>query len=114
MTVKMQQDNFSIRQGDTATRVLTVLDTDDVAVNITGATLRLHIRAKGSTTDAITAPTLSLTTPASGIATLTISATDTATLSAATTYLYEIEMVDSGGAITTPLDGLLYVQEDRG
>lgn len=110
----MSQVNYTVKQGDTFTRTLTITDAAGVAVNITGATLRLHIRAKGSTTDAITAPTLTLTTPASGIATLTISATDTATLSAATTYLYEIEMVDSGGAITTPLDGLLYAQEDRG
>lgn len=114
MTVKMQIDNFSIRQGDTATRVLTVLDTDDVAVNITGATLTCHIRAKGSTTDAIAAPTLALTTPASGITTLTISAALSATLSAATTYLYEVEMVDSDAAVSTPFQGLLYVQEDRG
>jgi len=110
----MTQVNFTAKQGDTLTRTVTITDADGVAVNITGATLTLHIRAKGSTSDAITAPTLSLTTPASGIATMTISATDTALLSAATTYLFEIEMVDSGGAITTPLDGLLYVQEDRG
>lgn len=110
----MSQVNYTVKQGDTFTRTVTITDANDVAVNITGATLRLHIRAKGSTTDAITAPTLSLTTPASGIATMTISATDTATLSAATTYLYEVEMVDSGGAITTPLDGLLYVQADLG
>lgn len=110
----MSQVNYTVKQCDTFTRTVTITDADGVAVNITGATLRLHIRAKGSTTDAITAPTLTLTTPASGIATMIISASDTATLSAATTYLYEIEMVDSGGAITTPLDGLLYVQEDRG
>ncbi len=110
----MSQVNYTVKQGDTFTRTVTITDASDVAVNITGATLRLHIRAKGSTTDAITAPTLTLTTPASGIATMVISASDTATLSAATTYLYEIEMVDSGGAITTPLDGLLYVQADLG
>ncbi len=110
----MSQANFTVRQGDTFTRTVTITDADGLPVNITGATLTLHVRAKGASVDAIAAPTLTLTTPASGIATLVISATLTATLSAATTYLYEIEMVESGGAITTPLEGLLYVQEDRG
>ncbi len=67
----------------------------------------------GATTDALTA-TLALTTPLSGIATLTLTDTQTATLTAGLTYTYEIEVVDAGGLITTPVEGLALATEDWG
>lgn len=97
-----------IKVGDDYSKTLTVSDDDGVAINITGATLTLHLRAPGATTDALTA-TLALTTPLSGIATLTLTDTQTATLTAGLTYRYEITLTDSGGLISTPVEGLALV-----
>jgi hypothetical protein len=49
-----------IKVGDDYSKVLTVTDSAGAAVNLTGATLTLHLRAPGATTDALTA-TLTLT-----------------------------------------------------
>lgn len=107
--------NITIRQGDDVSRVLTITDDAGAALDITGATLTFHLRAPGATTDAITpAPPLTLTTPASGIATLVLTDTQTAALSAGVVYGYEVELVDGTGLVSTPVYGLCYVQEDGG
>ena len=96
---------LNIKVGDDYSKVLTVTDSAGTAIDITGATLTLHLRAPGAAADALTA-TLSLTTPASGIATLTLTDTQTATLTAGLTYLYEITLTDATGLISTPVEGL--------
>lgn len=107
--------NLSIKHGDDCSRVLTVTDDSGAAVNLTGCTLTFHLRAQGADEDAIDpAPTLTLTTPLSGIATLVLTDTQTATLTARRTYRYEVEMLDGTGLITTPVEGLCYVSEDYG
>lgn len=107
--------NLTVRQGDTFTKVLTVTAENGVAINLTGSSLTFHLRAQNSTTDAITpAPTLALTTPLSGIATLTLTAAQTAALTERKTYLYEIEVSDALSNITTPVEGLCYVETDLG
>jgi hypothetical protein len=107
--------HISVKQGDTYISPLTITDDDGAIINLTGATLTFHVRAYGATTDAITpAPTLALTAPTQGIATLTLTAAQTATLAAARTYRYEVEVVDSLSNITTPVQGLCYAQEDLG
>jgi hypothetical protein len=104
-----------IKAGDDYSKVLTVTDADGGAVDLTGTTLTFHLRAPGGTTDAITpAPTLALTTPASGIATLALTDTQTAALTAGLTYTYEVEMVDGTGLISTPVEGLALVTGDLG
>jgi hypothetical protein len=106
---------LTIKQGDDFSKVLTITDDDGVALDITGATLTFHLRAPGATTDAITpAPTLTLTTPASGIATLALTDTQTAALTAGRTYTYEVELVDGTGLISTPVEGLALVTGDWG
>jgi hypothetical protein len=107
--------NLTCKQGDTFTKVLTVTDDNGLAIDLTGATLTFHLRAPWATTDAITpAPTLALTTPAQGIATLTLTAAQTAALTARASMTYEIELVDALGNITTPVEGLCYVGADLG
>lgn len=106
---------LTIKVGDDFSKTLTITDAAGDAVDITGCTLTFHLRAPGATTDAITpAPTLSLTTPASGIATLALTDTQTATLTGGRTYKYEVEMVDGTGLISTPVEGLAYIAEDIG
>lgn len=106
---------LTIKQGDDLSRTLTITDDDGNALDITGATLTFHLRAPGATVDAITpAPALTLTTPASGIATLALTDTQTGALTAGTTYRYEVEMTDGTGLISTPVEGLALVTADIG
>lgn len=106
-------DNFSVKQGDTTTKVLTVTDDNGVVVNLTGATLTAHLRLPNVATDALS-QALVLTTPAAGIATLTLTSAQTAALAALRSYTIEVELVDALGNITTPIDGLVYVGSDLG
>lgn len=106
---------ITLHQGDTYTNILTVTDAAGAPIDLTGATLTFHLRARGGTAGAIDpAPTLALTTPAAGVATLTLTAAETATLTAAGRYRYEVELVDAFGNVTTPVEGLLYVEADIG
>lgn len=103
---------LTIKRGDDYSRTLTVTDDAGDALDITGCALAFHLRAPGASADAIDpAPTLALTTPASGIATLTLTDTQTATLTAGRTYRYEVEMTDGTGLISTPIEGLALVTE---
>lgn len=105
--------NLSIKSGDTFTETLTVTDDAGAAIDITGAALTFHLRAQGAVADTLS-QALVLTTPLAGLATLTLSAAQTAGLTARTTYRYEVECVDATSAVTTPVQGLCYVGEDFG
>lgn len=106
---------ITIRQGDDYSTPLTITDASGAASNITGCTLTFHLRTPGSSTDAIDpAPTLTLTTPASGIATLVLTDTQTAALTAWTDYRYEVSLVDGTGLISTPVYGMCFVVGDGG
>lgn len=79
----------------------TVTDEDDTAVDITGMTVRFVVARRVdstpvlSTEDSPQTATYALTTPASGIFTVTLDAADTAGLSG--NYRFEAEVEDSGG-----------------
>jgi hypothetical protein len=106
---------ITLRQGDDYSKVLTITNDSGTAIDITGATLTFHLRAPGATTDAITpAPTLTLTTPASGIATLVLTNVQTAALTADSDMRYEIEVVDATAKVSTPVYGLCFVQGGGG
>lgn len=103
--------DFTIQQGETWTRQIT-WDIDGTAVNITGYTGRMYL--KRDYTDTATAFELTtgngritLTTPASGIFTLSISSTSTDTLSGE--YVYDLEMESGGGVVTVLLRGSISV-----
>lgn len=106
------RSDISIKQGDTYTRVLTVTDASGTAINITGASLTFALKQyMGSV---VLTSSLALTTPASGIATLELSAAQTAALTAERIYRYEVEVVDAQSKITTPVEGLAVVTGDIG
>ena len=106
-----------MRWGESAVWVVTVTDADGAPVNITGATM--SFTAKWAATDADTAKVFQktvgagiiLTAPASGIATVTLAVTDTATLPPGRTALlmYDWKMSLSG-LTTTVAFGTLLVQ----
>lgn len=102
-----------IKSGDTFVKTLTVTDDAGAVINLTGATLTLHVRAPNGAVD-ILSQVLALTTPAAGLATLTLSAAQTASLTALTAFRYEVEAIDAAGAVTTPVEGILFVRADRG
>ncbi len=99
-----------IEQGATWERILTWKDSAGTAINNTGMTARMHLRR--SYEDAV--ESYALTTEngrivlggANGKITLTISATDTATMTGV--YLYDLEIVN-GAVVTRLMKGSLSV-----
>jgi hypothetical protein len=104
--------NLTVRQGDTVTKVLTVADAGQ-PTDLTTAAVTFHLRLPNSTTDSL-AQSLTLTNAPGGVATLTLTAAQTAALPALRTLRYEVECVDAIGNVTTPVAGLCYIGEDSG
>ena len=106
---------LSIPVGYDFEQSLTVTDNDGDAIDLTGSTVTFHVWAFGSSDDTIDpAPTLTLVTPASGIARLTLTDTQTATLTPRTTYRYGVRILDATGLYTPPVYGLVYAADIPG
>jgi len=108
--------NPIIEQGITWVRVITWTDSDDIPVNITGYTVRMQIRENADDEETIvdistTEGSIALTTPASGIFTITLSATVTATLTF-NRAIYDIEMVAPAGTVTRLLQGAVRLSKE--
>jgi hypothetical protein len=105
------QYDLCIPQGATFSRVIR-WKADGSNVNLTGYTARAQIRPTPSSATT----TLALTTENSRIAlggtagtiTLSISATDTAAITAGR-YVYDLELVSAGGIVTRLLQGVVTV-----
>jgi hypothetical protein len=98
---------LNIPKGYDYEQQLTVTDGDGNAINLTGCTVTFHIYAPGAASEAITpAPTLTPVTPASGIAKVVLTDTQTATLTVGTFYRYGVKILDGTGLITPPVYGL--------
>ena len=102
---------FEIRQGSTVRRNF-ALSIDDNPVNLTGYTARMQIRATAEASTAL----IELTTEngrialggTAGTITLTISATDTAALTAGRA-VYDLELVAANGTVTNLLGGVVTI-----
>lgn len=107
----VQTYDFCIPAGATFLRVIRY-KADGANVNLTGYTARMQIRP----TAASATTTLSLTTEngrialggTAGTITLSISATDTAAITAGR-YVYDLELVSAGGIVTRLLQGVVTV-----
>jgi hypothetical protein len=103
-----------IEQGATYSQVITYKD-NGVAVNLTGYTARMQVR---STLESATT-VVELTTAngrialggAAGTITLTISATDTAALTAGR-GVYDLELVSGSGIVTRLLQGVATISRN--
>jgi hypothetical protein len=103
--------DLCIPQGATFTRTIRY-KADGANVSLVGYTARMQIRP----TAASATTTLSLTTEngrialggSAGTITLTISATDSAALTAGR-YVYDLELVSAGGIVTRLLQGIVTV-----
>jgi hypothetical protein len=103
-----------IEQGATFSQVITYKD-NGVAVNLTGYTARMQVRATLESASTL----VELTTANSRIAlggtagtiTLTISATDTAALTAGR-GVYDLELVSGSGIVTRLLQGVATISRN--
>lgn len=105
--------DITVKQGDTFFHTLTVTNSDGTPANLTGAMVNMYLSYTGATPPLTTFPLVILDAEA-GTATLTISAADTAALVAGRTYRYEVEVIDTLSQVLTPVEGRLFVLQDRG
>lgn len=110
--------NLNMKRGDTLSFTLTVTQSG-AAYNLTGASIRMT--AKWAYGDADNAAVFTRTigsgitvaSPATGIATVALTAANTSSLPANPVQLvYDIQVTDSSGNIFTVVDGLLTVTPD--
>lgn len=115
MTLKNRYD-LLIDQGATLSVVATWKDSSGNAINLTGYTARMSVRATFSSSTSV----LDLNTSNSGITlggaagtiTITASATTTAALTAPFSGVYDLELVSGGGVVTRLLEGTATVSPE--
>ena len=99
---------FYIKQNDTSpSMAATLKDANDAAIDLTGATVRFHMRAVGASQVTVDAAA-TLVTPASGTVRYDWQADDTDTVGS---YQAEFEVTYADGSIETfPNDGYIRVE----
>lgn len=103
--------DFTMFAGDTKVIPVTVIDEDGMAVNITGATFTWEAARTVDGTAAITKTVgagIALTSPATGVFTITLDEADTDDLEGL--YYHEAEMVLAGDT-STVLTGNMIVEQ---
>ena len=106
--------DLSLIRGDTATYTITIVDSDSVAVDITGWIVWMTIKENFSDTDLqakVQKEVTVHTNPTGGITTITIAASDTASLDGGT-YKYDIQFKKLDATIETVLYGDFVISED--
>ncbi len=111
------EQNVTMYRGDTAIITVTVTDSDneDVAKNLIGCTARYIATSRGVaaiTKTSVDDGGIVLTTPASGILTITLDPEDTADLEPGL-YEHEVEITDGDGNVSTVTVGTLSIKQDR-
>jgi len=107
--------DLEIKQGATLSLTATWKDSAGTAVNLTGYTARLQVRATYDSSSTI----LSLTSAAgitlggaAGTIAITASAATTAALTAPWSGVYDLELVSGGGEVTRLLEGTATVSPE--
>jgi hypothetical protein len=110
--------NFTITRGDTVVLTLTVTQNGAV-YNLTGSTVRMVAKRNPADLDAAatfnkSSPStgIALTDAANGIATITLSPSDTTGLPTGYKWIlfYDVQVTTAGGAIFTVIDGEILVK----
>ena len=109
MAVPAQVD-VTITRGDTTTLVITITSNGTTPIDITGRTYTAQVRGNTEDTSAEVAFTCTLTTPASGILTCVLSATQTATLEPGN-HVWDLQE-NASSVISTILSGAFTVLAD--
>jgi len=104
--------DFSMYSGDSKTLEITITDSDGVAVDLTGATVKYAIALSSTASAALVSKATggSGITTASNVATVTLASADTATL--AGVYYHEMEITTVLGAVTTAMTGTITILAD--
>jgi hypothetical protein len=110
--------NITCDQGATFSRTITWKDSANAAYDIAGYTARMQVRTAANAASFIVALTtengrisVGNTTATKGQVTLTISAADTANLTAGQ-YVYDLELVSGGGVVTRLIEGNFKVKAE--
>jgi hypothetical protein len=115
-----QKVDFQIRQGsDFGPVKLTFTNPDGTPVNLTGATLQAQIRKNVSDATQAASFTFNIVNAAQGIASMKLTSFQTAALQPGATiddpggrYIWDMELVDSSGSISSPMYGDLQVMRE--
>lgn len=101
------KSNLTIDQGADFTATITVSDEDGNVIALTDYTGRGQMR-KSPFTSTYHAFTVSVSDPAAGEVTLSMNSTTTAAITAGR-YLYDVEVISSGGTVTRIVEGIATV-----
>lgn len=99
--------NLSVDQGTDFSSFITVEDTSGQTVDLTGYTARGQIRKTYSSTTS-TSFTASVTDPSDGEIKIQLDATTTGGMKAGR-YVYDVQIVSSGGAVSRVVEGQLEI-----
>ena len=106
--------NFSLTRGDSCIHQITVKSTDESAKDVTGATVTYTVRANSKSGTQVIQKTVNngivLTTPTSGILTVTLNPADTA-LDVGRKYFYDCQVTLSGVVQTVQAGQITVVGE---
>jgi hypothetical protein len=101
--------NITLNQGEDFNRVLTIKDSANVAVNITGYTFRGQVREKFNSPSTIAVFSFVVLDQGTNVGQVTWKLGNTAltslVLTASKEYLYDVEMVTPAGDVTRILQG---------
>lgn len=110
-----RNQNFQMHKGDTRTVTVAVVDDDDIAVDLTGATVKWAVANTPTSATLISKQTgglgISVTDAVGGVFVITILPADTSSLRART-YYHEAQVTDGSGVVSTVLTGKLKLIED--
>ena len=95
--------NFTIEQGATFTRLLTLKENDSV-MNLTGYSAASQFRASHDSNTVVGTITASVTNASAGQITLSMTAAATGAIEEGI-YVYDVEITASSGAVTRILQG---------
>jgi hypothetical protein len=102
--------NLTIDQGASFSSDVTLKDSSNALFDLTGYTASAKM-AKGysSTRTRVTMTTTIASDPATGVVTLSLTATETAALDAPARYVYDLE-VTTGASVTRVIEGIINVR----
>jgi hypothetical protein len=105
--------NFRMASGDTRTLTFTVRDDGGAVVDLTGATLKWVLGKNPRASADITKTTssgITVSSPTTGVAVVTISASDTTDLDGV--YYHELQVTDSSSRVVTVAKGRATIDAD--
>lgn len=109
---------LNIKKGDTFILDITYKDSDGNAIDLTGARVRMHIRETiSSTTTLLVFDTdlingsATIVDAVAGTIQIKATAVETAAL-AVSLAVYDLEIIDSGGEVTTILEGDVAIKDE--